>query len=125
MVCELLEKVKQTTERQSCEACGIPALPAAVCSDCSIWLCAICKQSHENIPATSGHEVVKIEDIAKDAAAILVPKRSQRCGRSGGRSSEQSSCVAELDEEISLGMAAYFTNKIYSFCESLVFKGKK
>ena len=70
---DILQKVS-ATDKTTCDKCG-EGEAKAYCRDCGGFVCELCLIMHKKWKEYTGHEISPLEDIEKEVAALVPPKK--------------------------------------------------
>ena len=70
---DILQKVS-ATDKTACDKCG-QGEAKAYCRDCGGFVCELCLTIHKKWKDLAGHEISSLEDIEKEVAALVPPKK--------------------------------------------------
>ena len=70
---DVLQKVS-ATDKTACDKCG-EGEAKAYCRDCGGFVCELCLSMHKKWKDFAGHETSSLEDIEKEVAALVPPKK--------------------------------------------------
>ena len=70
---DILQKVS-AADKTTCDKCG-EGEAKAYCRDCGGFVCELCLTMHKKWKDLAGHEISSLEDIEKEVAALVPPKK--------------------------------------------------
>ena len=70
---DILQKVS-ASDKTTCDKCG-EGEAKAYCRDCGGFVCELCLTMHKKWKEYTGHEISSLEDIEKEVAALVPPKK--------------------------------------------------
>ena len=70
---DILQKVS-ATDKTTCDKCG-EGEAKAYCRDCGGFVCELCLTMHKKWKEYAGHDISSLEDIEKEVAALVPPKK--------------------------------------------------